>query len=177
MLTVLFFILSVLNVVFTTFIAYEQITMFYKELLHNDESKRVERFLALKDRPLSMLDESQLKVELTYPNDPTQRGRFFTILILLTCNTGLCMLPYSTTQIIITMIGSITSPLVIFMLPGFLFYSHSKSTGLQSIHSRLSLAMVFIGIILLISMTSISLYVIRVELFPPENETALPPEL
>lgn len=90
---------------------------------------RVERFLALKDRPLSgiYLDESQLKVELTYPDDVKNRKvHFWTIFSLLLVNAFICMVPASTTAIIVTLVGAFTSPLVVFMLPGYMFYDYVK---------------------------------------------------
>ena len=67
-LAVLFFLLALINIVFTSFIAYEQITMFYQEIRHKEESMRVERFLKIKDRPrigLSFVEQRELKVEFT----------------------------------------------------------------------------------------------------------------
>ena len=67
-LTLLFIAVALMNVVFTSLITYEQATMFYQEWRHKEESMRVERYLAIKDRPLSdFIDESQVRVELTYP--------------------------------------------------------------------------------------------------------------
>ena len=37
----LFYILAIINVTFTSFVAFEQISMLYKELLHKEESIRV----------------------------------------------------------------------------------------------------------------------------------------
>ena len=37
----LFYILAIINVTFTSFVAFEQISMFYKELLQKEESIRV----------------------------------------------------------------------------------------------------------------------------------------
>ena len=127
LLTVLFFFIALLNVVFTSFIAYEQITMFQKELRSKEESMRVQRFLTLKDRPLSgfYLDESQLKVELTYPDDKDNRKEhFWTIFILLVVNACISMIPGESTAIIVTLVGAFTSPLVVFMLPGYLYFDH-----------------------------------------------------
>ena len=42
--------------------------MFYQELLHKEESMRVERFLKIKDRPVSgitFVEQRELKVEFT----------------------------------------------------------------------------------------------------------------
>ena len=44
-LTIIFFFTALLNVVFTTFITYEQVTMLIQELRHKEESIRVERYL------------------------------------------------------------------------------------------------------------------------------------
>ena len=70
-LTVLFVCIAVLNIIFTTYIAYEQCTMLQKELRHKYESIRVQRYLQIKNRPLKgyYLDEKNNKVELTYPED------------------------------------------------------------------------------------------------------------
>ena len=71
------------------------------------------------------LDESQLKVELTYKEDGKYRKeRLWTIFIILFFNVLLCMIPVSTTSIIVTLVGAFTSPLVIFILPGYLFYDY-----------------------------------------------------
>ena len=123
----LFFVVGLINVVFTLVIVYEQITMFQKEVRKKEESMRVQRFLTLKDRPLSgmYLDESQLKVELTYPGERRNRKlRFWTLFVLLLVNVVISMIPVSSIAIILTLVGSYTSPLVIFMLPGYLFYNH-----------------------------------------------------
>lgn len=98
--------------------------MLYQEWKHKEESVRVERYLAIKARPLSgfFLDESQVKVELTYPRDVTRRGKCIIITVLLSFNTAICMIPFPTTEIVVTLIGAFTSPLVIFVLPGYLFY-------------------------------------------------------
>ena len=37
----LYYILAIINVTFTSFVAFEQLSMFYKELLHKEESIRV----------------------------------------------------------------------------------------------------------------------------------------
>ena len=127
LLSILFFVVGPINVVFTLVIVYEQITMFQKEVRNKDESMRVQRFLTLKDRPLSgmYLDESQLKVELTYPGERRNRKvRFWTLFVLLLVNVVISMIPMSSIAIIVTLVGSYTSPLVIFMLPGYLFYNH-----------------------------------------------------
>ena len=127
LLAILFFVVGLINVVFTLVIVYEQITMFQKEVRKKDESMRVQRFLTLKDRPLSgiYLDESQLRVELTYPGERgNHKGRFWTLFTLLLVNVVISMIPMSTIAIIVTLVGSYTSPLVIFMLPGYLFYNH-----------------------------------------------------
>ena len=48
--------------------------------------------------------------------------RFWTIFTILFVNVLICMIPVSTTSIIVTLVGAFTSPLVVFMLPGYLFY-------------------------------------------------------
>lgn len=122
MLSLVCVINAITNVVFTSFIAYEQIMMFYRELRHKEESMRLERFLTLKDRPLIYIDESQVKVELAYPDEVTRKGKFTTMVLLLSINTIICMIPLQTTQIVVTLVGAFTSPLVIFVLPSYLFY-------------------------------------------------------
>ena len=39
---------ALLNIIFTSFIAYEQVTMLHRELRFKDESMRVERYLKIK---------------------------------------------------------------------------------------------------------------------------------
>ena len=131
---------------------------------------RVQRFLTLKDRPLSglYLDENQLKVELTYPNaHETKKEHYWTVLLLLIINALICIVPASTTSIIITLVGAFTSPLVVFILPGYLFYDHLSKNQSQSAswHKRLSFALFIVGIIMLVTMTTISFYIIRVDTF------------
>ena len=127
-LATIFFLLALLNIVFTSFIAYEQITMFYQELRHKEESMRVERFLKIKDRPLnglSFVEQRELKVEFTRSNKVTPRGRMLIIVILLLSNTAISMVPPYANSIILNLVGAFTAPLVMFMLPGYLFYDHS----------------------------------------------------
>ena len=144
--------------------------MFRKELGSREESMRVQRFLALKDRPLSYLEESQLKVELTYPEDREYRkARLWTIFIILLVNVILCMIPVSTTSIIVTLVGAFTSPLVIFMLPGYLFYDQVSKDPEVNCHRYLSYAMFIIGILLLVVMTTISFYVMRLDTYPRDE--------
>ena len=76
----------------------------------------------------------------------------------------------NTTQIIVTLVGAFTSPLVIFVLPGYLFFDHSRKNAEDRLHKWLSLSMAIIGVILLVAMTTISLYVIRVDIYG-ERET------
>jgi hypothetical protein len=52
-LSAVFVAISVLNVIFTSFIAQEQILMCYKEWCHKSESFKVEKYLTLKDKVLS----------------------------------------------------------------------------------------------------------------------------
>ena len=170
-------IIAIINVIFNSFIAYEQIMMFYRELRHKEESIRLERFLTLKDRPLIYMDESQIKVELTYPQEVTRKGKITTMVILLSINTILCMIPLHTTQIVVTLVGAFTSPLVIFVLPGYLFYDQLKKSDGSSFHRKLSLAMCITGVVLMLSMTTISFYVLRIDFFSnvdsPKNPTEL----
>lgn len=98
LLSLLFMAVALINIVFSSLIAYEQATMFYQEWRHKEESMRVERYLAIKNRPLSdFIDESQVKVELTYPRQVTRRNKFVIMLILLGINTILCIIPVQTT--------------------------------------------------------------------------------
>ena len=134
-LTVVFVIQALTNVVFTTFIAYEQITLLYQEWRYKEESMRVERYLAIKDRPLSglFLEESQVKVELTYPRD-MRKGKIVIMVLLLSLNTIICMIPYPTTNIVVTLVGAFTSPLFQFIVPGYLYYDQLKKSGTSHIH-------------------------------------------
>ena len=52
-LTVLFFVIAVLNIIFTSFIAQEQISMCLQEWRFKAESVKVEKYLTLKDKVLS----------------------------------------------------------------------------------------------------------------------------
>ena len=166
-LTIMFVINALTNVVFTSFVAYEQITMFYQELRNKEESMRVERYLAIKDRPLSgfFLNESQLRVELTYPSDVMRKGKTVTMIVLLVLNTIIVMIPFPSTQIIVTLVGAFTTPLVIFILPGYLFYDQQRKSETNELNKYLSFGLTFIGVLLLVVMTTISIYVIRIELF------------
>ena len=102
---------------------------------------------------------------MTYRRQVTRRNKFIIMLILLSINTILCIIPVSTTQIVVTLFGSFTSPLVIFVIPGYLFYDQLQKSGESSIHKSLSLAMTTIGVVLLLVMTTISFYVIRIDLY------------
>ena len=119
----------------------------------------------MKNRPLSGLyiNEKELKLELTYQDETTNRGRYITIISILLFNAGLCCIPNSQiTSIIVALVGSLTSPLVIFVLPGYLFYKHAKDNNTNiKYHRSLSLLLLMIGLFLLASMTTISVYLIR----------------
>lgn len=54
--------------------------------------------------------------------------------ILLIINALLCMVPAATTAIIVTLVGAFTSPLVVFMLPGYLFYDHVSKGQIGTRH-------------------------------------------
>ena len=138
--------------------------MFINECRYKEESMRVERFLAIKNRPLGgyYFDSSQIKVDLSYPdNVHSKKGKFITILILMFVNLLFVLLPISILGVIVTIVGAFTSPLVIFILPGYLYYNHACENQVKNLHRRLSLALVIFGTILLFFMTTISFYVIR----------------
>ena len=106
--------------------------MFYKELLYKEESIRVQRFLTLKSRPLSglYLDEKELKLELTYQSEESNKSRFITITVILLLNALFCCIPNSEiTMIIVSLVGSLTQPLVIFVLPGYLYYRDERDNS------------------------------------------------
>lgn len=132
---------------------------------------RVERYLAIKDRPLTGMEDRELVVELTYPNDVTTSGKYITVAILLTLNAAICSIPYSLTSIIVTLVGAFTSPLVIFVIPGYLFYNYASKNETNPTHKYLSLALTVIGVVLLIVMTTISFFVIRIDTFPNTHWT------
>ena len=154
---VFFFFLALLNVVFTAQIASEQIGFLCGELFRQAESCRVERFLAIKDRP-GVRDN----LELTY-EDASQKGRVITIVLLLCLNMGLCMIKASTTSMLITVFGSFTSPLVIFALPGYLFYHYASRKQLETRHKHLSFTLMLVGVLMLIVMTTITFIIIRID--------------
>ena len=62
-----------------------------------------------------------MKVELSYPEQVTRKGRFITIIILLTLNMVLVIVKNITT-VIVLLVGALASPIEIFVLPGYLFY-------------------------------------------------------
>ena len=102
--------------------------MFIRECRYKEESMRVERFLAIKNRPLGgyYFDTSQIKVDLSYPDGVhSRKGRIITVLILMFVNLLFVLLPISILGVIVTVVGAFTSPLVIFILPGYLFYNHA----------------------------------------------------
>ena len=76
-------------------------------------------------------------------------------------NALLCMSSAATTDIVITAIGSFTSPLVLFVLPGYLYYNYSRQENLLSMHRNLSVTLVLLGVSMLLVMTTISFFVIR----------------
>ena len=115
-----------------------------------------------------------MKVELTYPEDKEYRkARLWTIFIILFFNVILCMIPVSTTSIIVNLVGAFTSPLVIFMLPGYLFYDQVSKETEVTCHRYLSGAMFLIGILLLTVMTTISFYVMRLDTYPRSDPSQL----
>lgn len=175
-LAIVFFFVAFFNVVFTSFIAYEQLTMFYRELFYKEESIRLTRFLKLKDRPLLSKHGtlSNRKIELSYTLENSSKGKTITISVLMLTNLILSEIPYMMTQIIVSLVGSFTSPMVIFMLPGYLFYDHARTTHLTGIHRCLSRVLLQIGILLLLGMTCITFYVIRVNLEKVDDPKYLP---
>ena len=85
------------------------------------------------------------------------------MVLLLTFNTVIVMVPFPTTSVVITLVGAFTSPLVIFILPGYLYYDQLRTEGARHIDRWLSLGLSILGIILLLVMTTISIYVIRID--------------
>ena len=83
------------------------------------------------------------------------------------------MIPADTTSIIVTLVGAFTSPLVVFMMPGYLFYDQvSKEQSIKKTrHRYLSYVLFIIGVLMLVLMTTISFYVIRVVAFPSTNQS------
>lgn len=87
------------------------------------------------------------------------------MILLLLINTCLCAIPHNSTSTIVALIGAFTSPLVIFILPGYLFYNFASKNETDAKHRKLSLALAVVGFGLLIIMTTISFYVIRTMFF------------
>ena len=157
----LFYILAIINVTFTSFVAFEQISMFYKELLHKEESIRVQRFLTIKNRPIKHIEQKEIRVTAAHEDPNSKAPKRWIIAILMFANALLCMSSAATTDIVITAVGSFTSPLVLFVLPGFLFYHYSRQENLPHLHRRLSVTFVLLGVSFLVVMTTISFFVIR----------------
>lgn len=105
-------------------------------------------------------------MELTYPNTVTTRGKYLILVILLLINAAVCVAYYQLITIIVTLVGALTSPMVIFIIPGYLFYDYAGKNEASKIHKRLSLAMTVVGVFLLLMMTTISFYVLRIDRYP-----------
>jgi amino acid permease len=73
------------------------------------------------------------------------------------------------TSIIVTLVGAFTSPMVIFIIPGYLFYDFASKNETSKTHKWLSLAMTIMGVVLLLLMTTISFYVLRIDSFPDKE--------
>ena len=90
------------------------------------------------------------------------------IVILLLINTGISMVPPQANSIILNLVGALTAPLVMFMLPGYLFYDHSCRLEVltpqsYNYHRWLSLGILIIGWIMVFTMATIAFYIIRAE--------------
>ena len=106
--------------------------MLVQELNSCEESRRVERYLMIKDRILSSnLARSDLKVELP-SNQVSKRRKAVIYVSLFLLNYVLCIVPWTTTWIFVTFIGSFSCPMVVFVLPPYLFYDLAKKSMVSS---------------------------------------------
>ena len=73
------------------------------------------------------------------------------------------MLGYtSTTSELIEIFGSTTSPAYIFLIPSYLFYHYSRSNNSVSNHRKFSYAMYIGSLLIIVFLTTISVYLFRI---------------
>ena len=142
--------------------------MLYGELCSKKESIRVEKFLKTKDR---LGEDLGLKYD-----DVSRKEKIITVVALILISAGLSLNPDpNTTQIVLTVIGAFTSPLIMFSLPGYLYYDYARKNDMETYNKRLSLVLMIIGILLMISMTTLSLVTLRAHTTKqPQPKTLIP---
>ena len=119
------YLIALVNIVFTTLIAVEQIFILFKELVHQAESMKIFLYLKVKDRfmaPSGSLRTNLAPVEVTYLDERPGPKRIITTLLLVLFAALLSVVPTSVSSILITAIGAFSAPMVHFILPGYLFY-------------------------------------------------------
>ena len=162
---ILFFFIALINVVFTSFVAYEQISMLYREFWYKEESMRVERFLKIKDRFWQSQVTADLNIELDFYGATTKWPRVLIISGLITLNALLGMLAGSFTMVVLTVVGALSSPIVLFFLPGYLFFDYLRRHDVHTTwHRKGSAAFAILGFVLGLTMSTISVYIIRDEI-------------
>lgn len=86
----------------------------------------------------------------------SDRSRYFVILLVLVVNVGIYYL--GTATFVIALFGSTTAPGCIFVIPGLLFFHDKALSNGGSIHRTLSKALYVCGWLLMIIMTTMSIY-------------------
>ena len=117
--------------------------------------------MTIKNRPLRQIDHNSIRVMAAHEDPNSKAPKRWIIAGLMVANALLCMTSTATTDIVITAVGSFTSPLVLFVLPGYLFQNYSRQENLSQLHRHLSVTFVLIGVSMLVVMTTISFFVIR----------------
>lgn len=168
-LSVLFCSLALLNVPFSCFICFEQVMILYRELASKAESIRVEKYLTLRNRTFfneelgNVVEKPQLMRE-EYSN--TARNVVISLILLFNA----CLYYAGPATFVIALIGSTTSPGCIFVLPGLLFFSNKTLFNGGSIHRTLSKALYTSGWLLMVVMTSMSIFAQRSDMTSRAND-------
>ena len=86
-LTMLFTLLALLNVPFSTFIGFEQVMMLLREFFYKSESIRVQKYVTLKNRTTTEFCTSKPELKR---QDYSKEARYIIISLILLLNIGLC---------------------------------------------------------------------------------------
>ena len=71
------------------------------------------------------IEQREVRVTAAHEDPNSKAPKSLIIAVLMIANALLCMSSAATTDIVITAVGSFTSPLVLFVLPSYLFYDYS----------------------------------------------------
>lgn len=115
------FLIAVINVIFTSFVATEQIQILYNEMRYKSESVRLEKFLRVKDR-LMLKNEDCCVIQVPYLENCWRKSRVITIVALLVVSALLSCMPFKGSELILTILGAFTTPIVMQLIPGYLFW-------------------------------------------------------